>query len=247
MEARVRMARDTQHALARRRRLGGHRMVQEAPLPFVRQAPEPVHHALAADAGELVDRGMSGRRMKRSTPAAPASSATAALSIAEAPAPTTPTRFPASAAKSISSAECAQVPPVDAGDEIGTKGPPSASLPVARTNRRARTDVGVGTAALSSTMSSSRRSAPNGRIAVTRVSFRTGRPRTRRYQARDIHPLPARDFSERVPGGKAEPGLVPGAKRKRRKAECRAGELLGQRSVRIRAKVSQGPSSPSGA
>jgi hypothetical protein len=46
----------------------------------------------------LLTRGMSARRISISTQAAPASSAVAALSMAEAPAPTTPTRLPRSVA-----------------------------------------------------------------------------------------------------------------------------------------------------
>ena len=68
-----------------------------------------------------------------------ASSAVAALSIAEAPAPITPMRFPRSAAKSTASAECAQSRFGSARTTSGTKGPPSPSRPPASTRRRACT------------------------------------------------------------------------------------------------------------
>lgn len=108
MKMGLRECADTQDARTRRRRLRAHGIVEKAPLPVIRQTGEAVHHAPLPMPVNLLIRGRSVLRTNRSSRAAPASSAVAALSIAEAPAPTTPTRLPRNAAKSISSAVWAQ-------------------------------------------------------------------------------------------------------------------------------------------
>ncbi len=79
----------------------------------------------------------SARRQNSDTSAAPASSAVAALSNAEAPAPSTATRLPRSAAKSIASAVWARRCAGSAATKGGIHHCPAPSCPVASTTLRA--------------------------------------------------------------------------------------------------------------
>ena len=83
--------------------------------------------------------GISLRRIKCRTSAAPCSRASAELSTAEAPTPTTATRFPLRASKSILSALCAQNFWGMLSTNPGMLGPPVPSRPVANTTFRQTT------------------------------------------------------------------------------------------------------------
>ena len=117
----------------------------------------------------------TARRQNRCT-SAPASSAVAALSNADAPAPSTATRRPRSAAKSIGSAACARKRAGSAATKPGIHHWPAPSCPVASTIFRAcRTFPSARVAA---------RRSPSGAMSTTSAPLRTGTPVTRRIHSR---------------------------------------------------------------
>ena len=95
-------------------------------------------HSVGANPHKQLMVGILRRRARRRTSRAPSSSATAALSIADAPTPMTTTRFPCRVAKSKSSEECDQRLRGRSRTKDGIVGAPSPSRPLARTTRRVR-------------------------------------------------------------------------------------------------------------
>ena len=127
-----------------------------------------------------LSQGISSRRQNKWARLAPASAAVIALSKAEAPAPSTATSAPFKAAKSISSAACAQLSDGSASvNPTGTCLPPLPSRPVANTTRRARSNDSV---PFRETVTCTSSASPS--MVKTLVSFWTGRSRTSRYHIR---------------------------------------------------------------
>jgi hypothetical protein len=101
------------------------------------------------------------------------------LSKAEAPAPITSSRLPASPAKSICWAVCSTFPAGSLSKGLGVIQAPEPSMPVASTSRRARS-----TTSPSGVTKRSRSRSASGSIASNAWSWRTGRSSTWLYQSR---------------------------------------------------------------
>ena len=161
--------------------------------------------------------------MKRSSRAQPASSAVAALSIEEAPAPITATRLPRSASKSMASAVCAQNRrSMVVGDRRHVR--PAEPIAPRRQDDMTRKDQCAQPLPwrCASASSPSRR----GSMALTSMPFSTGSSSTLPVPDEIVHPQRARRTVEGVPGFGTEARLVIGPERQGRQSHRRPGELL---------------------
>ena len=157
-----------------------------------------------------------------------ASSASPALSIAEAPPPIMSTRLPRSDAKSMSSDVCAQKRRGTSRMKSGMRSDPSPSRPVAITTLRARMRVPPA--------SSSASRPSSGAMRNTSMPFSTGSASTLAVPAQVVHPHDARDLVERLPCRRTELRDKPGAEGERRNAGRRSGQHL-RRAQRLHPRV----------
>ena len=167
----------------------------------------------------LLMRGRSLRRISNRSSAQPCSSASAALSMAEALPPMTITRLLRSAAKSMSSAVCAQKWRGTGWMKSGMRGWPRPSRPVAITVLRARMVVP------SARSSASRLS--KGRMHRTSTLILDWQREYPTIPAQIVHPHQARDFVEFLPCFMAELSDEPGAEGERGNARGWSGQHLG--------------------